>query len=243
MAIDASNADAHFALALELHWYEWNWTAAEREFKRAIALNPNYADAYGLYAWFLTDMGRNSEAVALAAQAQRIDALSLLANLAPGSISVFTRQWDPAIEQLRSAIDLDKTYWMTHCFLGRAYEAKGQLPQAMVSFQAALQLDPQHSEIWSAIGHAYAVSGKKADATKVLAHLKELSADSYVAPYNVAIIYAGLGDKDQTFAWLEQSYKDRGYYLPVFLTTDSRLDKFHNDARFIDLVRRVGLPQ
>ena len=243
LAIDESNADAHFALALELHWYEWNWPAAEREFKRAIALNPNYADAYGLYAWFLADMGRNSEAVALASQAQRIDALSLLANLAPGSISVFTRQWDPAIEQLRSAIDLDKTHWMAHCFLGRAYEAKGHLPQAIMSLQAALQLDPQHSEIWSAIGHAYAVSGKTAGANQVLTHLKELSASTYVAPYNVAIIYAGLGDKDQTFAWLEKSYKDRGYYLPVYLTTDSRLDKFHNDPRFIDLVRRVGLPQ
>jgi Flp pilus assembly protein TadD len=77
---------------------------------------------------------------------------------------------------------------MAHCFLGRAYEAKGQLPQAIASFQAALQLDPQHSEIWSALGHAYAVSGKTADANEVLTHLKELSANSYVANYNVAII-------------------------------------------------------
>ena len=243
LAIDDSNADAHFALALEMHWYEWDWVAAEREFKRAIALNPNYADAYGLYAWYLADMGRKDEAIAMAAQAQRTDPLSLLSAFAPGSISVFTRQPDRAIEQLRSAIDLDKTYWLDHCFLGRVYEQKEQLPQAIAAFQEALKLDPEHSEIWSGLGHAYAISGKKTEALKILDRLKESPARVYVAPYNVAVIYAGLGEKDQTFAWLERAYKDRGYYLPVYLTTDSRLDNLHSDPRFADLRRRIGLPE
>jgi len=242
LAIDGSNAEAHLALALELHWYEWDWAAAEREFKRAIALSPKSSDAYSLYSWFLADMGRKDEAIAMAAHAQRVDPLSLIGSFAPGSLSVFTRQWDRAIEQLRGAIDLDKTYWIDHCFLGRAYEQKGQMAQAIAASQEALQLDPEHSEIWSALGHAYAVSGKKTEAQKVLDHLTELAARSYVAPYNVAVIYAGLGEKDQTFAWLERAYKDRGYYLPVYLTTDARLDYLHADPRFIGLRRRIGLP-
>ena len=242
LAIDGSNAEAHLALAMELHWYEWDWAAAEGEFKRAIELSPKFSDAYCLYSWFLADMGRKDEAVAMAAQAQRSDPLSLIGSFAPGSISVFTRQWDRAVEQLRGAIDLDKTYWIDHCFLGRAYEQKGQVPQAIGAFEEALKLDPEHSEIWSALGHAYAASGQTAEARKVLDHLMELSGKSYVAAYNVAVIYAGLGEKDQTFAWLERAYRDRGYYLPVYLNTDARLDYLHADPRFVSLLRQVGLP-
>jgi tetratricopeptide (TPR) repeat protein len=242
LAIDGSNAEAHLALALELHWYEWDWPAAEREYKRAIALNPKYSDAYCLCSWFLADLGRKDEAIAMAAQAQRSDPLSLIASFAPGSISVFTHRWDRAIEQLRGAIDLDRTYWIDHCFLGRAYEQKGQTAQAIAAFEEALKLDPEHSEIWSALGHAYAISGKTAEARKVLDHLTELSATSYVAPYNVAVIYAGLGEKDQTFTWLERAYKDRGYYLPVYMPTDARLDYLRSDRRFINLIRHMGLP-
>jgi Flp pilus assembly protein TadD len=95
------------------------------------------------------------------------------------------------------------------------------MARAIASFEEALKLDPEHSEIWSALGHAYAISGNKTEAREVLDHLKELAATSYVAPYNVAIIYAGLREKDQTFAWLERAYKDRGYYLPVYLSTDA----------------------
>jgi serine/threonine protein kinase/tetratricopeptide (TPR) repeat protein len=242
LAIDGSNAEAHLALAMELHWYEWDWAAAEREFKRAIALSPKYSDAYCLYSWFLADMGRTDEAIAVAAQGQRSDPLSLIGSFGPGSISVFTRQWDRAIEQLRGAIDLDETYWIDHCFLGRAYEQKGQMAQAIAAFEEALKLDPEHSEVWSALGHTYAISGNKTEARKVLDHLKELAASSYVAPYNVAVIYAGLGEKDQAFAWLEQAYQNRGYYLPVYLTTDARLDDLHADPRFTSLMGRIGLP-
>lgn len=242
LAIDESNAEAHLALAMEMHWYEWDWAAAEREFKRAIALSPKYADAYCLYSWFLADMGRKGEAVTTAGQAQQADPLSLIGNFCPGSVSVFNRQWDLAIQQLHSAIDLDKTYWIDHVFLGRAYEQQGRMPQAIAEFEEARKFDPEHSEIWSALGHAYAVAGKTAEARKVLDHLKELSPHSYVAPYNVAIVYAGLREKDQTFAWLERSFADKGYYLPVYLPTDARLDFLRSDPRWIELERRMRLP-
>jgi serine/threonine-protein kinase len=242
LAIDASDANAHLSLAIVAHWYEWDWAAAEREFKWAIELDPKNSDIYGYYSWYLASMGRNDQALAEAKRGQQADPLSLLANFGPGSISVFTRQWDHAIEQLRSAIELDPNYWFDHCFLGRAYEQKAKLPEAIAEFQRALELEKDNTEIWSGLGHAYAMSGNKAEAQKVLVHLKELAAHSYVAPYNVAVIYAGLGEKDQAFAWLDQAYKERSYLLAVYLTTDARLDKLHSDPRFVDLRRRIGLP-
>lgn len=243
LAIDDSDADAHLSLAIETHWYEWKWAEAESEFKRALELNPNKSEAHVFYAWFLAVMGRKDEAVAEAKRAQQADALSSLANFVVGSVSVFTRQWDPAIEQLRSAKELDPNFWFDPCFLGRAYEQKGMLPEAIAEFQRAVELEKDNSETWSSLGHAYALSGNRAEAQKILVHLQELSAHTYVAAYNVAIIYAGLGEKDQAFAWLDRAYKDRSYYLADYLPTDARLDNLRSDPRFADLRRRVGLPQ
>jgi TolB-like protein len=241
--IDESNSDAHLALAMALQWYDWDWTGAEKEFKRAVELNPKSSDAAVLYSWLLAPMGRKEEAMAMAAQAQRADPLSLIGAFAPGSVSVFTRKWDRAIEQLRGAIDLDASYWLDHVFIGRSYEAQKKLEAAMAAFQAALKLDSDHAEIWSALGHAYAVSGNKPEARKILAKLQNPAALSYVAPYNVAVVYAGLGEEDAAFMWLERAFSQRSYYLPIYLVTDSRLHDLHDDRRFMDLRRRIGLPQ
>ena len=135
LAIDPQDADAHLALAIESQWYEWNWPAAEREFKRAIELNPNDAEAHGYYSWFLAPMGRGPEALVEAKRAQQIAPLSSLGNFFVASVLVFTRQWDPAIAQLQSNIELEPGFWFDHCFLGRAYEAKGRLPEAIAEFQ------------------------------------------------------------------------------------------------------------
>jgi eukaryotic-like serine/threonine-protein kinase len=243
LAIDPMDADAHLALAIESQWYEWNWPVAESEFKRAIELNPNDAEAHGYYSWFLAPMGRGPEALVEAKRAQQIAPLSSLGNFFVASVLVFTRQWDPAIAQLHSDIELEPNFWFDHCFLGRAYEAKGMLPEAIAEFKNALAIDNDNTEIWSGLGHAYVLSGNLAEAQKVLRHLDHLSAASYVAPYSRAIIYAGLGEKDQVFAWLDQAFQERSYFLAVYLPTDSRLDALHADPRFVDLKRRVGLPK
>ena len=243
LAIDPNDAGAHLALAIESQWYEWNWAVAESEFKRAIELSPNDAEAHGYYSWFLAPMGRGPEALAEAKRAQQLAPLSSLGNFYVGSVLVFTRQWDPAIQQLHSNIELEPNFWFDHCFLGRAYEAKGRLPEAIAEFQSALALDKDNTEIWSGLGHAYALSGNKAEAQKVLSHFNELSTYNYVSPYSRAIVYAGLGEKDQVFAWLDRAYQERSYFLAVYLPTDSRLDSLHADPRFVDLKRRVGLPE
>ena len=241
LAIDDTDANAHISLALESHWFEWNLEAAEREFQRAIELSPNDAEAHAMYAWFLSAVGRRDQALTEAKRAQQADPLSSLANFAVGASYFFARQWDPAIEHLRSAQELDPTYWFDPCYLGRAYEQQGKLPEAIAEFQLALEVEKDQTEIWAGLGYAYAVSGKRGEAQKVLDHLKELSAHSDVAPYNVAIIYAGLGDKDQAFAWLERAYKERSYFMAEYLPTDERLDSLRADPRFVSLRRRVGL--
>ena len=241
LTLDESDAEAHVALAIESQWYEWDWSAAEREFKRAIELNPDSGDAYGYYSWFLAPMGRGDQAVEEAKQPLKINPLSTGLNGNLGSVLVFTHQWDKAIEQLRYSIDLDPNYWFDYCFLGRAYEQKGRLPEAIEAFQRGLALEG-NIELWSGLGHAYAVSGRRDEAQKVLDHLKELSAHSYVAPYNVAVIYAGLGEKDEAFTWLNRAYDDRSYTLVEYLTTDARLDSLRSDPRFDELRRRTGLP-
>jgi serine/threonine-protein kinase len=243
LAIDESDGGAHLSMAIVTHWYDWNWAAAESEFKRAIELNPDNWEAHTYYSWFLAPMGRNDQSIAEAKRAQQADPLSGFANFNVGGALVFARQWDPAIEQLHRAIEVDPTFWFSHCFLGRAYEQKGKLPEAIAEFQRALELEEDNAEIWSGLGHAYALSGKRAEAQKVLEHLKGVSAHSWVAPYNIAVIYAGLGEKEQAFAFLDQAYKDRSYYLPTYLATDARIDSLRSDPRFVELRKRVGLPE
>jgi serine/threonine protein kinase/Flp pilus assembly protein TadD len=243
LAIDESDGGAHLSMAIVTHWYDWNWAAAESEFKRAIELNPNNWEAHTYYSWFLAPMGRNDQSIAEAKRAQQADPLSGFANFNVGGALVFARQWDPAIEQLHRAIEVDPTFWFSHCFLGRAYEQKGKLPEAIAEFQRALELEEDNAEIWSGLGHAYALSGNRAEAQKVLEHLKGVSEHSWVAPYNIAVIYAGLGEKEQAFAFLDQAYKDRSYYLPTYLATDARIDSLRSDPRFVELRKRVGLPE
>ena len=241
LELDESNAEAHVVLAIESQWYEWDWAAAEREFKRAIELNPDSGDARGYYSWFLPIMGRGDEAIVQAKRGLQIDPLSTGLNGNLGSVFVFTHQWDKAIEQLRTSIDLDPNYWFDHYYLGRAYVQKGRFPEAVAAFKQAISLGGV-TEVWSSLGHAYAASGKRQDAQKIIDHLHELSVHEYIAPYNFAVIYAGLGDKDEAFVWLNRANQERSYLL-TYLTVDERLDNLHSDTRFDELARRIGLPR
>jgi eukaryotic-like serine/threonine-protein kinase len=241
IALDETNAEAHVVLAIENDWYEWDWAAAEREFKRAIELDPDNGDAHGYYSWFLASMGRYDQATDEARRLLQMDPLGTGGNGNLGSVFVFTHQWDKAIEQLRYAIDLDPNYWFDYCFLGRAYEQKGRLSEAVETFKRGLVLEG-NTELWSGLGHAYAVSGNRADAQKTADHMKEMSTQRYVAPYNVAVIYAGLGEKDEAFNWLRRAYDDRSYTLVAYLNTDARLDNLRSDPRFGELRRRIALP-
>ena len=168
LAIDDSDAMAHLVLAIAAHWYDWDWTAAEVEFKRAIELNPNSSEAYVYYGWFLAVMRRNEQAVAEGKRAQQVDPLSVFPVTSMGAVYLFTRQFDQAIEVLRHGVEIDPNFWFTYSFLGQAYEQTGELPEAIAQFQRALELEKENAEIWPGLGNAYAVSGNKVEAQKAL---------------------------------------------------------------------------
>jgi serine/threonine protein kinase/tetratricopeptide (TPR) repeat protein len=244
IAIDETDVDAHLVMALVAHWYDWDWKKAEDEFKRAIALNPKNSESYVYYAYFLSSQERNDEALSIARQGLQIDPLSSLVNFGVASTLLFARRWDDAIAHLQNAIKIDPNYWFHRVYLGRAYEHKGMLSEATAEFQRGVDADREQSENWSGLAHAVAVSGKRADAEKILNDLLSKSAaGSYVSPYNIAVIYAGLADNEKALSWLERAYTERSYYLPVYLTTDERLDHLRAEPRFKDVIRKIGLPE
>jgi eukaryotic-like serine/threonine-protein kinase len=241
LSLDGTDVRAHVALAIEEQWYEWDYTAAERNFKRAIELDPEDGEARGYYSWFLPPMLRDEEALEQAHLQLKTYPLSTGANGNLGSVMVFAHHWDEAIEQLEYAIHLDPNYWFDYCFLGRALEQQHRYSEAIDIFQRGLKMD-DNAELWSGLGHAYAVSGKRAEAEKVLEHLQKLSTERYIGPYNSAIIYASLGEKDKAFELLNGAYDARSYLLVEYLNTDQRLDSLKDDPRFSTLRTRVGLP-
>lgn len=244
IAIDETDVDAHMVLGLVAHWYDWDWAKAEQELKRAIEINPKHTEAHVFYSYFLAPMGRRDEALEMARRAAQLDPLSSLANFSVGSVLFFSRRWDETIAHFGKAIEIDPNYWPHHSYLGRAYLQKGMMSEAIAAFQRGVKADSEQSENWAGLAHGYAVAGRRAEAQKILDGLINKSTGiSYVSPYNIAVIYAGLGDKEKTFEWLERAYSERSYYLPVYLKTDARLDSLHSDPRYQDLIRRIGLPE
>jgi eukaryotic-like serine/threonine-protein kinase len=239
LELDDMLVEAHTSLGEVHYWYEWDWLAAEREFKRAIELNPGYARAHEVYGWYLVTSGQADEAIVEMKRAQELDPISLETNALLGWCLYLTHRYDQAVEQLRTTVELDPNNWLAHLYLGRAYEQKGEFSQAVTELQKARLIAAVVPETSAALGRAYAVSGKKEQAKEVIDELKEQSKRSYVPPYNIATIYTGLGDKDQAFRSLEKDYADRSWYL-VFLKADPELDLLRSDPRFRDLMRRVG---
>jgi tetratricopeptide (TPR) repeat protein len=143
---------------------------------------------------------------------------------------------------LLAAKELAPTFWFNQNFLGLAYEQQGKMPEALAEFQAAVAPDNDNAETLSGLAHGYATAGKTADAQKVLADMKTLAEHGYVSPYNFALVYAGLGDKEQAFYWFDKALEERSYFMAVYLPTDARLDPLHSDPRFAALKQKVGLP-
>ncbi len=241
LELDDTLAEAHASLATAHWWFDWDWPAAEMEFKRAIQLDPNDARARQFFGWFLLTLGKSDAAIAENKRAQSLDPLSVETNILLGQSLYFARRYDEAIEQLRNTLDMDPNYWLAHSVLGRSYEEKGKPDEAIVEFQRALDLEIDVPENYAMLAHGYAVAGRKSEAIKLVDQLEDMSTKRHVPPYNIAIVYAGLGDKEQAFSWLERAYADRSFYL-TWLKYDPQLDSLRSDPRFADLTRRVGLP-
>ncbi len=242
LAIDDTLAEAHTGMGGVKALYDWEWATAERELKRAQSLNPNYADAHQLYGGYvLTATGRLDEAKAEMKRAQELDPLSLIITADVGNAFYYARQYDEAIEQYKKALDLDPRFFITYLWLGAAYEQKKMYSQAIAELQKGLAF-VRHPQLISSLGHVYAVAGQRAEAQQLLEELQEMSKQSYINPYLIALIYVGLGEKEQAFTWLEKAYQERFFFL-IWLKVEPRFDPLRDDPRFQDLIRRVGLPQ
>jgi tetratricopeptide (TPR) repeat protein len=240
LEIDESLAEAHTSLAFVHLYYDWDWPAAEKQFQRAIELNPNYALAHQWYSHLLMVTGRTNESIERARRATEIDPLSLAANMNVGWQYHWSRQYDLALGFLKNSVELDPSFEQGHWGLGLAYEGNRAFEQAVAEFQKAATLSSGMPVYTASLGHAYAIGGKRIEAIKIRDELEERAKRTYVAPYWMATLYAGLGEKDRAFEWLEKAYAERSGGL-VWLSVDPRLDGIRNDMRFIAMTRRVGL--
>lgn len=239
LALDDQLAEAHASLGAVSETI-WDWNSAEMQYRRALDLNPNYATAHQWYAEYLAHTGRFDEAFREMKSAQELDPLSSIINTELGWIHYAAREYDRAIEQYMSVIDLDPEFALAHWRLGEAYNQTGRYEEAIREIQEAARLSGYNSRLVARLGHAYAIAGKKQEALEVLRELNAISEEQYVSPYEIAIIYSGLGEKELVFEWLERAYEDRSSWL-TFLKVEPSFDRFQTDPRFVDLLNRVGL--
>jgi TolB-like protein/Tfp pilus assembly protein PilF/predicted Ser/Thr protein kinase len=244
LQLDDTLVEAHTSLARVLFVYDWNWPAAEKEFKRAIELNPRYAPAHQWYGGYLTATGGFREADAEKKRALELEPLSLITNFEVGLASYFSRNYDQAIDQFQKTLELDANFPPPHTFLAAAYEQKGMFEEAIAAFQRAITVTQGHAKglAMAGLAHVYAVSGRKTEARKILAELQRLSEHSYVPATDLALVYAGLGERDKAFAWLDKAYEEHSFNLSN-LKVEPRFDPLRSDPRFADLLRRMGLLQ
>jgi eukaryotic-like serine/threonine-protein kinase len=241
MELDDSLAEAHASLAVLLQYHDFNWRDAEREFRRAIQLNPNLAVAHQEYGDGLAMTGRLDEAIAEETRAQQLAPYSVFANLMRGSVLLLAGRNDEALQQGRKMLDLDAGW--AHSLLGSAYERKGNSGQAISEFQQAVKLRKDHPVLPAAmadLAHAYAVFGKKQEALQLLSELKEMSKRRFVPSWAFAIV--GLGDKDGAFEWLDKAYDERPSDI-MNIKVEPRMEPLRSDPRYQELLLRMGLPQ
>ena len=239
LAIDETLAEAHTSLARVLQVYEWNWTDAEKEFKRAIALNPRYAVAHQWYGGYLERTGRVNEAISERKLALELDPLSTITIFELGMNFLYARNYDQAIAQFQRSLEMDPDFPAAHQYLPLAYVQKGMHEEALAKIRKA----PEGAavNITGMPGYVYAVSGYISEAKKELEELKRLRKTEYIGAVNLAYICAGLGERDEALSWLEKGFEERAFQMQ-FLQLDPRWDNLRDDPRFKELVRKVGFP-
>ena len=239
--LDDTIGEIHDTLAL-LGWrFKWDWAAAERELDEAIALAPSYSCAHEDHAVYLGFMGRRDEALAELAKSKEMD---------PGPSSAMTeagtfyqlRDWPRLVETSRRGIASNPNEWVEHYTLAVGYEGTNKLLEAISEYQKAVEISNGDQDAMAALAHAYAVIGKRSEAQKILRDLQQKSKTAYVSPYFFATIYAGLGEKDKAFEFLEKAYREKSLEIGWHLKADLRIDNLRSDLRFQKLLQRIGFP-
>jgi len=241
LELDPSLGEAHVSLGYADLAYAWNFAEAEREFRRALELRPDYATGHQFYAYWLTVMGRLSDAIAEREQAVELDPVNPLMASALGEAYYQARMFDKSIEQNQRALELDPTYAIALVNIGRAYQQKGMHAQAQAAFQKVLAAAPENPAVLALVGHDYALAGRREDALDIVSQLQHLASHRYVPALYFALLYTGLSDRDNAFHWMNAAVEERTEYL-IYLGTEPVADPLRSDQRFSDLVRRVGIP-
>jgi len=239
LALDDSIGEAHDTLAL-LSWrFQRDWENAEHEFSQAITLTPNYSCAHEDHTLFLSLMGRRSQAMAELAKSVELD---------PGPSSALTesgayyqlRDFGNLLEASRRGLAANPDEWLEHYYLGVGYEGTGKTREAIAEYEKAIEMSNGDQDAMAALAHAYAAMGRRGEAGRILADVIRKSRTTYVSPYVIATIYAGLGDKNKAFEFLEKALAERCLDVPWFLKADLRIDNLRSDARFQSLWQRAG---
>jgi Tfp pilus assembly protein PilF len=241
LELDEGLAEAHTSLARIHENHDWDWSAAEREFRRAIELNPGYATAHDWYATYLSAHGRHEEALAEVNKAHQLDLFSLTINTSVGMVLAEGGREDLAMERLRKTVEMDANFGYVHFQIGRTHLRRRAFADAIAEFQKASALSPTMSRYSSALAHSYARAGRNGEAHQVLAQLARSSHEPRASWTEIAIVQAGLGQSDEAFASLEKARAHRDWRL-VRMKVEPMFDPVRADPRFGNLLRRIGLP-
>jgi TolB-like protein/Tfp pilus assembly protein PilF len=240
LEIDENLAEGHAARGWAQFAYDWDWAGGEKELQRAIELNPGYATAHQWYSHLLVYQGRVEEALAEVERTLALDPLSLVMNSSGALIYLLARQHDQALECVHKTLELDQHFAPPYLWLGLALGEKGRHPEALEALRRAVPLSGNGPRYLAGLGHRCAVAGEAEQARALLSALEKLSKQRYVSAYDFAVIYAGLGESESVFGWLEKAYEERSMWVAL-VNADSRFDPFHSDPRFQQFLTRLGL--
>ena len=239
VSINPDVAEAQHALG-HVNWaFEWDWPAAEAAFRRAIQLDPSYSLVHLILAHLLSQTGRHAEAEPFMRRARELDPLNPLSHALSSQVAFQARDYAAALQHASRAIALDQEFWIGHQMRGQALEGLGDHDLALQALATAGRLSGQNSKAISFSGYILGRSGRTAEAREIIGALEMASRQRYIPPYALALVHAGLGDADTTFAWLERAYAARDVHM-MFLTVDVKWDRYRGDPRFADLLARCG---
>jgi len=237
--LDDRLGEAHTSLAFTLDLFDWDWKSAESEYQRAIALNPGYATTHHWYAWHLIVLGRNDEGIAELKKAQSLDPLSLIISADLADALCIAHRYDESVQQSRRTLEMDPNFAVAHYQLGQAFEQKHMHEEAIGEFQRAIALSGGNSTFSANLAYSYAFAGRLEEAKRIVKELEARQTEQSSTDANIALIYVALGDEVQAMIWLNKAYSAR--FNPSILTRPA-FDPLRPDARFQDLLRRIGLP-
>jgi len=238
LALDNALGEAHTSLAFVLDLFDWDWVAAEREYRQAVELSPSYATAHQWYTWHLIVLGRNSEAITEIRRAESLDPLSLIISADMADVLLIARRYDESIQQSRKTMEMDPRFAVAHYQVGQVFVQKHMYNEGIAELQKAIGFSGGNKTFRSNLAYAYATSGRRSEALEILNDLKSRSNNGFSHASEIALIYVGLDENDQAMTWLEKAYGER--FNPSVLLRPS-FDPLRSNPRFQDLLRRIGL--